>query len=44
MAIYRNPWGRVALLSVYYLGIILGLIGMYGRGDLTPPDFVYQGF
>jgi hypothetical protein len=33
-----------ALLILYYLGIIVGLIAMYGRGDFSTPPFVYQGF
>ena len=37
-ALYR------ALLIVYYLAVILGLIAMYGRGDFKTPPFVYQGF
>jgi hypothetical protein len=32
------------LLILYYFGIILGLILMYGRGDFSTPPFVYQGF
>ena len=42
--LYANPWGRVFLLTMYYFAIILGLVLMYGEGDFTPPDFVYQGF
>ncbi|HEY7002124.1 MAG TPA: hypothetical protein VH330_10310 [Candidatus Udaeobacter sp.] len=33
-----------ALLVLYYLAIIAGLIVMYGRGDFSTPPFVYQGF
>jgi hypothetical protein len=43
-AIYTNPWGRIALLTVYYGAIIAGLIFLYGKGDFSTPDFVYQGF
>ena len=43
-ALYRNPWGRVLLLSIYYFAILAGLVIMYGKGNLTSPDFVYQGF
>ena len=39
-----NHWVRIALLTLYYLAIIAGLIVMYGEGNFTPPDFVYQGF
>jgi len=44
MAIYTNPAGHVALLTLYYLAILAGLIIMYGRGNFTTPKFVYQGF
>ncbi|PYJ49509.1 MAG: teichoic acid D-Ala incorporation-associated protein DltX [Verrucomicrobia bacterium] len=33
-----------ALLVLYYLAVIAGLIVMYGRGDFSTPPFVYQGF
>ena len=39
-----NNWVRVILLTIYYFAIIAGLIIMYGEGNFTPPDFVYQGF
>jgi len=39
-----SPWLRRALLVLYYLGVIAGLIWMYGRGDFSTPPFVYQGF
>jgi hypothetical protein len=38
-------WGGLGVLrTLYYLLIIAGLIWLYGRGDFTPPHFVYQGF
>ncbi|MFN8486536.1 MAG: teichoic acid D-Ala incorporation-associated protein DltX [Caldilineaceae bacterium] len=38
-------FGGVGVLrTIYYLLIIAGLIWLYGRGDFTPPKFVYQGF
>lgn len=43
-AFYHNPYGRVLLLSLYYFAIIVGLILLYGKGQLSSPDFVYQGF
>jgi hypothetical protein len=43
-AIYHNPWGYVFLLTIYYGAIIAGLVFMYGKGNFTSPDFVYQGF
>jgi hypothetical protein len=33
-----------ALLILYYLAVIAGLIAIYGRGDFSTPPFVYQGF
>ena len=39
-----RPRLRVALLTAYYLGIILTLLAMYGRGDFSTPPFVYQEF
>jgi hypothetical protein len=39
-----HPRLRVALLTLYYLGVLLGLIKLYGRGDFSTPPFVYQGF
>lgn len=40
----RHPTVYRALLILYYLVVILVLIGMYGRGDFRTPPFVYQGF
>lgn len=39
-----HPGARLSLLTLYYLGIIAGLIVLYGRGDFSTPTFVYQGF
>jgi hypothetical protein len=39
-----RPWVRGILLTLYYLAIILGLILMYGKGDFSTPEFIYQGF
>jgi len=39
-----NPRLRVAVLTLYYLAIVAGLIVLYGRGDFSTPSFVYQGF
>lgn len=41
---FGKPAVRQTLLVFYYLGIIAGLIYLYGRGDLSTPPFVYQGF
>jgi hypothetical protein len=40
----KHPALQRVLLILYYFGIILGLILMYGRGDFSTPPFVYQGF
>lgn len=42
--IAAHPYVRFAGLTLYYLGIIAGLIVLYGRGDFSTPAFVYQGF
>jgi hypothetical protein len=39
-----HPALHRVLLILYYLGVILALIAMYGRGDFSTPPFVYQGF
>ena len=39
-----HPRLRLMALTLYYLGIVAGLIVLYGRGDFTTPPFVYQGF
>lgn len=39
---HPHVW-RVVLI-VYYLGVIAGLILIYGRGDFSTPPFVYQAF
>ena len=39
-----HPHLRAALLALYYLAIIAGLIAIYGRGDFSTPPFVYQEF
>jgi hypothetical protein len=35
---------RTVALTLYYLGILIGLVVLYGRGDFSTPSFVYQGF
>lgn len=40
----QHPRTRVALLTLYYLGLIAALLAMYGRGNFDTPEFVYQGF
>ncbi len=41
---FQRPAVRQTLLVLYYLGIIIALIYLYGRGDFSTPPFVYQGF
>jgi hypothetical protein len=40
----QHPILYRVLLVFYYVGVILALIAMYGRGDFRTPPFVYQGF
>ena len=40
----NRPRTRIALMTIYYLGVIVGLVLLYGRGDFSTPSFVYQGF
>ena len=35
---------RGLALTIYYIAILAGLVLLYGRGGLTMPPFVYQGF
>jgi hypothetical protein len=42
--LYAKPKVKAVILTLYYLAILLGLILMYGKGDFSTPDFVYQGF
>jgi hypothetical protein len=39
-----RPHLRTTLLALYYIGVIIGLVLLYGRGDFSTPSFVYQGF
>ncbi len=39
-----NRRARTAMVAVYYLAILAGLILLYGRGDFSTPGFIYQGF
>lgn len=40
----RSGGLRVAALTLYYLGVVAGLVYLYGRGDFRTPPFIYQGF
>ncbi len=39
-----HPRSRVALLTLYYLAVLVALLMMYGRGNFETPEFVYQEF
>ena len=39
-----RPWVRFVALTLYYLGILAGLIAVYGAGDFSTPPFIYQNF
>jgi hypothetical protein len=41
---FAHPWVRFVALTIYYLGILVGLIALYGRGNFSTPPFVYQNF
>jgi hypothetical protein len=40
----KHPALHRVLLILYYFGVILALVLMYGRGDFSTAPFVYQGF
>ena len=39
-----HPRSRLALLTLYYLAVMVVLLRMYGRGNFETPEFVYQEF
>ncbi len=41
---FAQPWVRFLALTIYYLGILVGLIALYGKGDFSTPPFIYQHF
>ncbi len=41
---FARPWVRFVALTIYYLGILVGLIALYGKGDFSTPPFIYQHF
>ncbi|NCP87007.1 teichoic acid D-Ala incorporation-associated protein DltX [bacterium] len=43
-SLHENFWAKEILLSLYYLLIFAALIAMYGQGNFSTPDFIYQGF
>ena len=42
--VITNPYLRIAMLTIYYSAILLGLVLLYGKGDFSNAPFVYQGF
>jgi D-Ala-teichoic acid biosynthesis protein len=43
-SLLARPWVRFMGLTIYYLGILVGLVVLYGRGDFSTPPFIYQSF
>ena len=41
---FARPWVRFVALTIYYLGILVGLVALYGAGDFSTPSFIYQNF
>jgi hypothetical protein len=41
---FAQPWVRFAALTIYYLGILVALVALYGQGDFSTPPFIYQNF
>jgi hypothetical protein len=39
-----SPRTHRLLLIAYYVGVMVGLVLMYGINPPTPPRFIYQGF
>ena len=39
-----QPSARFVALTIYYVGILVGLVALYGRGDFSTPPFIYQNF
>lgn len=42
--VWRHDRVRAVVLTAYYLGILLGLLALYGRGNFTAPSYIYQAF
>jgi hypothetical protein len=41
---FAQPETRFVALTIYYLGILVGLVALYGQGDFSTPPFIYQNF
>jgi hypothetical protein len=41
---FAQPWVRFAILTIYYLAILVALVALYGQGNFSTPPFIYQNF
>ncbi len=41
---FAKPRVRFMALTIYYLGILAGLVALYSQGDFSTPPFIYQNF
>jgi hypothetical protein len=41
---FTKPSVRFVALTIYYLGILMGLVALYSQGDFSTPPFIYQNF
>jgi len=41
---FARPWVQFVALLIYYLGILVGLFALYGKGSFATPSFIYQNF
>jgi hypothetical protein len=41
---FAEPRVRFVILTIYYLGILVTLVALYGQGDFSTPPFIYQNF
>jgi hypothetical protein len=39
-----SPHAHRLVLVVYYIGVLIALMLMYGTNPPSPPPFIYQGF
>jgi len=41
---FQSPAMRVAVLTLFYLAILLALVALYTREGFVTPPFIYQGY
>ena len=41
---FARPWVRFVALTIYYLGILVALVALYGQGNFSTPPIIYQNF